>query len=447
MTWARPGLSIAGSDTGGSRRRDLAVRFEPASGPRGRPEAGQALYDALLRPLSRSIGDRRRLLLAPDGDLNRLPFEVLPTGQGRRLIEEYEVSYVAVGRDLRSFAKRAREAAGPPLVLADPDFDSLEDSAGTNPTQSADGDVIPAVSRRSVDFGLDDHQFDRLPASRAEGEEVAALLGVAAVMGTLASEFRLKSCRSPWVLHLATHGFFLGDQDIEEDRLKAMLDAQPWMEDAVLEARRAACKRTFYDLVILFGMWGFVFRPDSIAELGELNDVDREMARVRRLASEAGRLTELELENPLLRSGLALAGANVGLHGAAPLLAEDGLLTAEDVAGLDLTDTELVVLSACETGLGTVRTGEGVFGLRRAFSLAGARTLIMSLWKVPDEPTRELMVHYYRLLLAGRGRAEALREAQLAMRASYPDPYYWGAFICQGDPGPLGPPAAPRPGP
>jgi CHAT domain-containing protein len=143
----------------------------------------------------------------------------------------------------------------------------------------------------------------------------------------------------------------------------------------------------------------------------------------------------------LLRSGLALAGVNTWLqHGQLPAEAEDGLLTAEDVSGMDLLDTELVVLSACETGLGEVRTGEGIFGLQRAFILAGARTLVMSLWKVDDEATRLLMEEFYRRVLAGQGRADAVREAQLAVRAKYPDPYYWGAFVCLGNPGPLASP-------
>src|SRR5262249_21845082 len=161
----------------------------------------------------------------------------------------------------------------------------------------------------------------------------------------------------------------------------------------------------------------------------------------------------------------------------------DGLLTAEDVAGLDLLDTELVVLSACDTGLGRVHFGEGVFGLRRAFQLAGAKTLVMSLWKVPDLATAFLMDHFYDNLLArGLDRDLALSEAQRATRdatvaelkgawltparierlsagdagarrhleglAGQPDghrpfasPLYWGAFICQGDTAPL--PAAP----
>ncbi len=140
----------------------------------------------------------------------------------------------------------------------------------------------------------------------------------------------------------------------------------------------------------------------------------------------------------MLRSGFALAGAN-RMHKkfVPPPEAEDGLLTAEDVAGLDLIDTELVVLSACETGLGQIRVGEGVFGLRRAFVAAGVRTLVMSLWKVPDDATRELMRDFYRLILAGKPRAEALWQAQLSVRQCYSQPFFWGAFILQGDPGPL----------
>jgi CHAT domain-containing protein len=107
------------------------------------------------------------------------------------------------------------------------------------------------------------------------------------------------------------------------------------------------------------------------------------------------------------------------------------------VTDLALAGTELVVLSACDTGLGDLEPGEGVLGLRRSFLIAGARTLVMSLWKVPDEQTQQLMEAFYRLLRQGRPRVEALREAQLQIREHSPQPRSWAAFICQGDGGPL----------
>jgi hypothetical protein len=392
----------------------------------------------LFDRLAPALGSRARLLIAPDGDLTRLPFEVLPSADGRRLIDVYQISYLSCGRDVLRFGAIATGQPGGPLVVADPDFD-LETVTVRQPAQPQAGfwsrlldrgkkaratprqptikvDYMPAVrgrgetatatpmqpvpalgttaasvGRHSRDLDRDRSafHFDHLPGTRAEGERVAAMLGVLPWLDAAALEGRLKTtCRSPRILHLATHGFFLPDQE----------------RDLNKETRGFG-----------FDFGAFAGSNDSL-----------------------GRLSGPMMENPMLRSGLALAGANTWLKaGNLPEEAEDGLLTAEDVTGLDLLATELVVLSACETGLGRVHVGEGVFGLRRAFVLAGARTLVMSLWKVPDEPTRELMVDFYHRLLAGEGRAEALRQAQLALKAKYPEPFYWGAFICQGDPSPL----------
>jgi len=249
-------------------------------------------------------------------------------------------------------------------VAADPDFDLSGRGAD-------DGDLprTRELDRSGLSFG-------RLPGTHDEGLHIATLLGVEPWLENAVLERPLKASRSPRVLHLSTHGFFLPDREPEDG---------------------AAGSR-----------------------------------------SGSGRLRGSAMANPLLRSGLALAGANTWLgEGSPPADAEDGILTAEDVTGLDLLATELVVLSACETGLGEVRRGEGVFGLRRAFALAGARTLVMSLWKVPDRQTQELMEDMYGRLRSGTPRAEALREAQLAMSEQYPHPFFWGAFICQGEPGPL----------
>jgi CHAT domain-containing protein len=134
-------------------------------------------------------------------------------------------------------------------------------------------------------------------------------------------------------------------------------------------------------------------------------------------------------ENPLVRSGLALAGANQ------PGGEEDGILTALEAAGLDLWGTRLVVLSACETGVGDVQNGEGVYGLRRAMTIAGAESQVMSLWKVGDRATRDLMAAYYARLILGQGRAEGLRKVQLQLLDSprWGHPFYWASFIHSGE--------------
>ncbi|MEQ1641877.1 MAG: CHAT domain-containing tetratricopeptide repeat protein [Pyrinomonadaceae bacterium] len=136
------------------------------------------------------------------------------------------------------------------------------------------------------------------------------------------------------------------------------------------------------------------------------------------------------IENPLLRSGLAFAGANaIGDAG------EDGILTALEASGLNLWGTKLVVLSACDTGLGEVRNGEGVYGLRRSFVLAGAESLVMSMWPVSDYVTRELMTSYYNNLKKGLGRGESLRQVQLEMikKPNRRHPFYWASFIQSGE--------------
>ncbi len=358
--------AITGGDEAGGG--DDRAQDEPGVWPGPGDELRRAVFDPLLP----ALGDRRRVFLSPDGDLTRIPFEVLPGPTGEPLIEGgWAFSYVSTGRDVLRFGQPSSVHVGEALVAADPDFDLGDPS----PTSGSS----PPPGRRSADLDRAGLGFHRLEGTRGEGEAVGARLGVTPLLEAGVLESLLKATRSPRILHLATHGFFLPDQAREPDR--------------------------------------------------ELRGMDGDVP---------GPLRGPGMENPLLRSGLALAGANTFLKkGSLPAEAEDGILTAEDVSGLDLLATELVVLSACETGLGEVRRGEGVFGLRRAFVLAGARTLVMSLWKVPDGPTRELMEGFYERLMAGEPRADALRGAQLELMKDYPHPWFWGAFICQGDPGAL----------
>jgi CHAT domain-containing protein/Tfp pilus assembly protein PilF len=177
--------------------------------------------------------------------------------------------------------------------------------------------------------------------------------------------------------------------------------------------------------------------PESTLLLGRratkeaLQHVDA--PRVLHIASHGFFLQEpaaSRVENPLLRSGVALAGANLSRDAR-----DDGILTALEASNLNLWGTKLVTLSACDTGVGQVRNGEGVYGLRRAFALAGAETLVMSLWPVSDTIARETMTAYYTGLHAGLGRGEALRQAKLAMlkRNERRHPFYWASFIQSGE--------------
>jgi len=135
------------------------------------------------------------------------------------------------------------------------------------------------------------------------------------------------------------------------------------------------------------------------------------------------------IENPLLRSGLMLAGGNNAWTNNPVEGVEDGILFADEVARMNLVGTSVVVLSACETGLGEVNNSEGVFGLQRAFKLAGAETLIMSLWEVSDEATMFLMERFYANWLSGMDRQSAFKQARRALRADYEAPFYWAAFV------------------
>jgi CHAT domain-containing protein len=328
-----------------------------------------------VREVARAV-DRRIVepVLPLVGDATRL----LISPEGDLSLIPFEALIDAQGRYLvesRSIsyltAGRDQESSGP-VVLADPFFG---EPAVSPVTPGAHSTRTLMAGRRSILTGddLSGVYFAPLPGTAAEAHNIQSLFPEARVFtGRQATKSLLLHIESPDILHIATHGFFLRDL------------------------------------------------------AGEQTSAGAPPENNRTRAIQADRLPA----NPLLRSGLALAGANITKG-----LSNDGILTALEAANLNLWGTQVVTLSACETGVGEAMSSEGVYGLRRAFFLAGAETLVMSLWPVSDRATREIMAAYYTGLKSGLGRGEALRRAQLQMlqHKDRRHPYYWAGFIQAGD--------------
>jgi CHAT domain-containing protein len=300
------------------------------------------------------------------------------------LIERYPVHYLSSGRDLVRLRDSGRLSVGL-LAIGDPDYDAsaaarlsgLEDSSGVT---SAETVYLSSRSVRSECEDFENMVVSRLPGTHQEIESISQRWQsvtsepLSVYFGPEASEDRFKAEASGnRVVHLATHGFFLAG----------------------------------------------VCQP--------------EMPRAHGFGPEMGHAGE----NPLLLTGLLLAGANLHGEGADSLGAEDGILTAEEVTALNLVGTQLVVLSACESGLGEMKKGEGVYGLRRAFQMAGARTVISALWPVSDEYTAGMMARLYER--RKESIPETMRRIQMEMindlrQNGQPDhPFLWAGFIATGD--------------
>lgn len=334
----------------------------------------RALDEKVMRPVRGLIGGANHLLISPDGELNLIPFEALVDEKSRFLIERYAVTYLTTGRDLLRMQVTRSSQSGP-VVFANPLFGEPTATLVASANKGEPKSATPLALKRSVTTGVDLESvyFAPLPGTALEAKSIQSFFPEAKILtGTQATKDSLRQVAAPRILHIATHGFFLQDPPIEA----AQKPNQPSPSDA------------------------------SSAQ------------------------TKAKLSNPLLRSGLAFSGANLTKGGS-----EDGILTSMEASSLNLWGTKLVVLSACETGVGRIKDGEGVYGLRRAFLLAGTETLLMSLWEVSDQATLEIMRDYYSGLKKGLGRGEALRQAQLTMlkRKGRGHPFYWASFIQAGE--------------
>lgn len=354
-------------------------------------EEGELLRALLWDPVAQYLGDARCVFIVPDGQIHLLNFAALPDQEGRFLIEgPLRFHQLSAERELvprsRALSSASRHDA---LLLGAPDFERAPEQSASITPRPRTGSAAHLASAPALFRGekpnceaLHSRRFAPLPGSLREVRTVADL----------------------WRTHLSA-----------QDASVQLLTGD--------QASETAFK---------------LFAPGKRLLHIATHSYFLDPACAQENATAGASADAPSPSNPLLLSGLALAGANRrNTRGAT---AEDGILTAQEIASLDLSATRWAVLSACETGSGRVHGGEGVLGLRRAFRIAGARTLITSLWSVEDEATREWMVAFYKSSIAEhRGTIEAVRTASLRLltarreRGADAHPFYWAAFIASGD--------------
>ena len=382
-------------DLGGAEEIDLLVRqyrehiaFISATGSVATAEdlkeyleVARAIYTHVWQPIEEYISGKDLVLISPDGELSSVSFAGLRDARDRYLVERVAIHYLSAGRDLVRY-KHREDAGSGLLALGDPDYDASvadrvsEVSVASHSVPGPRSGVLRNV--RSGCRKLDEFNLPPLPATRSEIENIT------------------------------THWLSVSD------------------ESAVAYLGREATEDVFKSSapgkrVIHIATHGYHLSDDCVAEMSDYKP-----------ESEARWMNE----NPLLHTGLFLAGANLHGSGADSASVEDGVLTAYEVTALDLSGVELVVLSACETGLGTIQAGEDVYGLRRAFQMAGAETVVSSLWSVADQTTAEFLTQLYE----GREGSlpETIRQLQLQKIRELRElggvdhPVSWSAFVAYG---------------
>lgn len=360
------------------------------------------LYFMLWEPMEKELEGAKTIHLCPTGLLAKIAFATLRVDDFSRLrlMDRHDIVYHSAMRDL--LRKQTASQMAKISLIGGVKFDLSQ--AELEVVAEAQKVELPFEKIRLGDLDIPDFgafneealaaNLPKPKAGASRGEDFLYLKGTEREVNKIAQQFQTESWQvnkimglnaleetvvehinkeEPQILHVATHGYFFPAQKVETDLRKALAQKQK--------------EKTFEE----------------------------------RLA---------EIENPLFRSGLALTNINYVWKGRAPIEGlADGIFSAYEVSNLNLFQTELVVLSACETGRGDIDNNEGIMGLQRAFKMAGAQRLIISLWKVPDAQTSELMQRFYRHYLSLGDYHKAFRLAQDEMRKQYRNPYYWAAFI------------------
>lgn len=332
----------------------------------------KSISDLFLKPLEKELQGITTIYLSPTGLGHQIDFAALPVSGNQTLGEKYNLHILSspaelVDHKVSSLDKKINLDL---ILYGGIDYNKSNPKAGIDKEIVEHTNDIAELRTQSGISG-----FDYLNGTNNEVAQIQLKGTLNGFTTTIfkeseATEESIKALdgrTTPYVLHLATHGFFFPDpkQEISND----------------------------------------IFLEQGKSKIYKASD------------------------DPMMRSGLLLAGANnYWGKSTGNTTIEDGILTASEISNLDLSACQLVVLSACETGLGEINGSEGVFGLQRAFKMAGVKNIIMSLWKVPDAETAELFDIFYSECFAGKTIHEAFQSAQAKMKAKY-SPYYWAGFV------------------
>lgn len=325
----------------------------------------RTIYELIWQPLDVLLQDVKTIYYSPIGGLNTLPLHAIPTGKGKQLLMHcYQLVLMNSTRTLVDPATDQMDQIKSAVLLGGVNYDQSTTNKSIPQTTNGAHLRSQMVLRSVPDW--QDVSWGNLPGAATEVVEIGDLLKKQGVKTTL-----------------------LMDSSATEGQIKSLLTKGSMAPDLIHLATH-----------------GFAFR-DTLQRTGLHYSI---------------------LHNPLLRTGLVLAGANQHLFND-PGAVEDGILTAFEIKGFSLQGTQLVVLSACDSGLGEVRGEEGVFGLPRAFKMAGARNLLVSLWAAKDAETAEFMSHFYRNWIKGASIREAFWQARSWMQKKYRDPRIWAGFV------------------
>lgn len=343
---------------------------------------GPLLYKLFVEPIHKSLNNKKNVFFILSGKSNQINFSAIPINDSLRLGERYKIHLLGSSSEILDYSpiKFKNKEKLDLILYGDIDYSNINSEvskANDSITNPRPNNFLVQIKRSGID------NWAYLPGTELEIKNIKEKsddygFNVDIIndrKATKTSILNLDGKKNPFVLHLATHGFFFEDVEKEESKNQKKILTK--------ENENAFTKASYYK----------------------------------------------SSEDPMIRSGLVFAGVNKYWGKSIDnSIKDDGILTSKEISNLDLSSCQLVVLSACDSGLGDIRGSEGVYGLQRAFKMAGVDNILMSLWKVPDTQTAELFDLFYSYCFQGKNIHESLKLAQSQMQKKY-SPYYWAGFV------------------